>query len=91
MRRSSFERLVGDIPEAEKERILREKAELFDNQQFDIVAAKEREKTPIELRIISLANRFTNDLRHRYGLDDFDIPPQNIKIITEDTWPPSSN
>lgn len=84
MRGSSFERVVGDVSEAEKERILREKAEYFDNERFEIVVAEEREKTPTELRIISLANRFTNELRRRYGLDDFDIPPGNIHVIKED-------
>lgn len=84
---SSFERVVGNIPEAEKEQILREKGERFDDQVFEDLRGKEREKTKEELQIISLANEATNEIRQRYGLENFDIPPENIHVITEEAWP----
>ena len=84
---SSFERIVGNIPEAEKEQILRDKGERFDDQVFEDLKNKEREKTPEELQIITLANEATNEIRQRYGLENFNIPPENIHVITEEAWP----
>jgi len=84
---SSFERVVGNIPEAEKEQILRDKGERFDDQVFEDLRGKEREKTPEELQIISLANEATNEIRQKYGLENFDIPSENIHVITEEAWP----
>lgn len=84
---SSFERVVGNIPEIEKEQILRDKGERFDNQIFEDLKGKEREKTPEELQIISLANEATNEVRKSYGLENFDIPPENIHVIAEESWP----
>lgn len=84
---SSFERVVGNISEAEKEQILRDKGERFDDQAFEDLRGKEREKTPEELQIISLDNEGTNEVRQRYGLENFDIPPENIHVITEEAWP----
>ena len=87
MSRSSFERIVGGISSAEKERIIRGMEDRFDDQEFRDLVGKEREKTPEELQIIAIANEVTNELRKKYGLDDFDIPAQNIHIIKEDEWP----
>lgn len=84
---SSVDRVVGNISEAEKEQILRDKGERFDDQNFEDLSGKEREKTASELEIISLVNIATNELRQRYGLDDFDIPPENIHVISEESWP----
>jgi hypothetical protein len=84
---SSFERVIGNISEAEKEQILRDKGERFDDQAFEDLKGKERQKTPEELQIISLANQATNEVRQRYGLENFDIPPENIHVITEEAWP----
>jgi len=84
---SSFERVVGNISEAEKEQILHDKEEMFDDQVFEDLKGKEREKTQEELQIISLVNAATNEVRQRYGLENFDIPPENIHVITEEAWP----
>lgn len=84
---SSCEHVVGNISEAEKEQILRDKGERFDDQAFEALQGKEREKTPKELQIISLVNEATNEVRQRYGLENFDIPAKNIHVITEETWP----
>jgi len=87
MGHSSFERIVGNVSAAEKENIRREFDDQFDDQVFKALVEKERAKTPEELRIIALANEATNKLRKEYGLDDFDVPAQNIHIIKEDEWP----
>ncbi len=42
---SSFERVVGKISEKSKEQILKNKAEQFDDQIFEKLEGKEREKT----------------------------------------------
>ncbi|MDE2001452.1 MAG: hypothetical protein KGI60_02710 [Patescibacteria group bacterium] len=84
--KSSIERVVG-VPPEEEEKILRSKAEVFDSQSFNDLKGKEREKTPEEAQIINLANQMTNEVRRRYGLDNFDVPPQNIHMIPEDKWP----
>jgi hypothetical protein len=87
MSKSSFERIVGNVPDVEKERIMQTMEDRFDDQEFKDLIDKEREKTSEELQIINLANQVTNELLKRYGLDNFDIPPQNIHIIKEDEWP----
>jgi len=84
---SSFERVVGNISETEKEQILRDKGERFDDQAFESLRGKEREKTPEELHIINLANEATNEVRRKYALENFDIPSENIHVINEETWP----
>ena len=84
---SSFERVVGNISETEKEQILHNKGERFDDQIFEDLKGNEREKTLEELQIISLVNEATNEIRQRYGLENFDIPPGNIHVVTEEVWP----
>lgn len=84
---SSFERVVGKISEETREQILKSKAEQFDNQIFEELKGKEREKTLEELEIISLANEITNEVRKRYGLDNFNVPAKNIHVIKADKWP----
>lgn len=86
IRRSAVERVVGSASPETKKRLLEQAEELFDDQAFKDLEGQEREKTPEELQIISFANEATNELRRRYGLDDFDIPEKNIHIVKEDDW-----
>lgn len=83
---SSFDRVVGKDSEVKKEHILERAAERFNNQTFENLKGKEREKTKEELQVIALANELTNNLRSQYGLQNFDIPPQNIHVISEEAW-----
>lgn len=85
--RSSFERVVGRVSEKEKRAILNQMAEIFDEQFFQDIRNRERDKTPEEMIIISLANKTTNDLRKKYGLEPFNVPRKNIHIIKKDAWP----
>ena len=87
MGKSSFERVVGNVSDVEKEKILHEMDEQFDDQEFRDLVGKEREKTSEELQIIQLANRATNEVRRKYGLRDFEVPAENIHVIKEDEWP----
>jgi hypothetical protein len=87
MGHSSFERVVGNVSATEKEKIKREFDDQFDDQAFESLIGKEREKTPEELRIIALANEATNKVRREHGLDDFVVPAQNIHIIKDEEWP----
>jgi len=83
---SSFDRVVGDISDKEKNKIFRDKHESFNDQVFEDLEHKERKKTPEEIQIIALANKMTNEIRQKYGLGKFDIPLDNIHIINEDAW-----
>lgn len=56
--------------------------EKFENQRL---LDFEREKTPNDLKIISLVNDVTNEIMEKYCHDNFDIPPENIHIITDDS------
>jgi len=84
---SSFERVVGQVSEDEKNEILRDSCEQFSNQYFQELVDKERKKTSTEVAIINLANQYTNEIRNKYGLSDFDIPAKNIHVIKKDKWP----
>ncbi len=88
MRESSIERVVGESnPESEKSS-LRFFSERFNDQAaYEKYKDKEREKTPDEVALIDLANELTNGLLRKYGLEDFNIPPKNIHIITRDALP----
>jgi len=83
---SAFEKIVGNLSEDKKEKLLLEKKEIFSNQNLEEIKGKEKLKTPEEMELISLANQATNEIRNKYGLDNFDIPPNNIHIIEENFW-----
>jgi hypothetical protein len=84
---TSFERVVGKANENKKNEIIKEKEWQFNNQEFQELIGKEREKTPKELQIIELANRLTNEIRQKYDLDLFNIPSKNIHIVKKNEWP----
>ena len=83
----SFEKIVGNIQEETKEKLINMGKETFNNQAFEELKGLEREKTLEEQAIISLANKKTNRIREKYGLDDFDISEKNFHIVKEKKWP----
>ncbi|MEA3272812.1 MAG: hypothetical protein U9P90_04065 [Patescibacteria group bacterium] len=83
---SSIERVEGVREEEKKKEILEVMGEIFDSQIFEELKEREREKTPEELQIIDIANDATNKLREYFGLEDFDIPADNIHVIKEKVW-----
>ena len=83
-------RIVGRSSEEAKEKI----QSLYRKRLFDHVSSlteKDKElikkyeipKTDEEIALISLANKETNLLTERLGLEKFDISPDNIHIIDE--------
>lgn len=91
-RRSSVTRLVGDMSEAKREQIRNNHDEHFRDQSMYRSAHREknrrrwartteREKTPEEVQVLSIVNDATNHLLRKYGLDAFDVPPDNIHIM----------
>lgn len=84
MEKSSFEKIIGKASEEDKEGSLQYFGKRFKEQKFE--AKIEREKTKEEIEMISMANVLTNETRRKYGLDDFNIPPENIHIIKKEYW-----
>ncbi len=83
---SSIREVVGKNSEEEKISILRTFEGRFAHQVPDGFIGEDREKKPEELVAISLANDWTNGLRRKYGLDDFDVPPQNVRVVDPLKW-----
>jgi len=54
---------------------------------FKVKIRKDNQKTLKELKIINLANQYTNEIRKKYGLSAFNILPENVHIIKKDKWP----
>jgi hypothetical protein len=46
----------------------------------------ERKKSPTEIAIIEIANRETSQLMERFGLEPYDIPQQNLHIVSPDLF-----
>jgi hypothetical protein len=88
MWKSSFEKIVGDAPDESKEQVMKYFDRVFDNQKSleGLLEDKEVEKTMDEIKIISLSNKITNDLREKYGLPPFDVPFKNIHIVDRKKW-----
>ena len=88
MWKSSFEKIVGNASDDTKEKIMQHFDGVFDNQKIfnELLADGEVEKTMDEIKIISLSNKITNDLRKKYDLPEFNIPLKNVHIIDEKKW-----
>lgn len=82
-KKSSISRIAGKATEEKKQEILKKAGEIFANQK---VPKKERGKTTIELEILPLVNKATNEILQKYGLPDFDIPPENVHIRFDKEW-----
>lgn len=81
---SSIDRFIGKVsPDA-----IHDFEESFVDQSFlTELVGKEKEKTTDQLEIIALANKITNEIRRDFGLDDFDIPVNNIHILAKTDFP----
>ena len=86
-KKSSFDRIIGRISEEEAAATWKEAEETFNQQDFEALIAFEKEKTEKELLILSEINEASNAWRRKYGLEDFDIPPQNTHIVKKEVWP----
>lgn len=83
---SSFERVVGRMPDTEKEHVLRRASFAFQDQETGFSGKEERRKTPAESEILALVNAKSDEIRRHYGLPDFDIPEKNIHVIRAKKW-----
>jgi len=90
---SSIERVVGKVTKEDKAEIINIMGSTFENQDFKdkSLTEAEREKIPKEIEIINLADNATNEIRKKYGMKKFDIPPKNIHIIKKDSWDTDDN
>jgi hypothetical protein len=82
-KKSSISRIVGKATEEEKQEILTRAGKIFANQK---VSKTERKKMPIELEILPLVDQITNEILQKYGLPDFDIPPENVHMRWNKKW-----
>lgn len=84
----SIDKIVGQVPEEEKQKIGEEFRAKYEDQAPYIkdLEGKERPKTADEEQVINLANELTNDLLHRYGLKSVDIFLENVHIIKQSEW-----
>ncbi|PIZ70942.1 MAG: hypothetical protein COY11_01935 [Candidatus Portnoybacteria bacterium CG_4_10_14_0_2_um_filter_44_20] len=73
----SNERMLGKMPENEKQAVLREMLEEFAGKDFElkILRGLAREKTPDEMKIIDLVNERSNEVLAKYELPESIVPP----------------
>ncbi|PJA62676.1 MAG: hypothetical protein CO161_05230 [Candidatus Portnoybacteria bacterium CG_4_9_14_3_um_filter_44_9] len=84
----SNERMLGKMPENEKQAVLREMLEEFAGKDFElkILRGLAREKTPDEMKIIDLVNERSNEVLAKYELPESIVPPDNFCVINKDDW-----
>lgn len=83
---SSIDRVVGNLSDFKKAMILHKYAAIFNKQNNAEMHRDSRSKTRDQLQIIREVNTATNALRRKYGLEDFDVPENNVHIIKEEVW-----
>lgn len=83
---SSLDRVVGNLSEQEKQAVFEKFQKRFETTEIPKLNELEREKTPKEKQIILEANSATNDIRKKFGLEDFIMPEGNIHIIRKEKW-----
>lgn len=83
---ASFDRIAGNIPDDEKERIFDHLRGVFEKQDFGKLGEFEVEKEAWQIEVIDLANTVVNGLREKYGLEKFEVPSKNVHIVERDRW-----
>lgn len=77
---SSVNEIIGKSEE-EKERIKEHFAKMLSDQNWKELESMEIEKSEEEIRIINLVNEESNKLLEKYGLEKFDIKPENVHLL----------
>lgn len=85
MKTSSIDKVVGNLSDAEKLAVLTETERIFKKQNTYWELAP-LSKTRDQLKIITEVNEATNAIRRKYGLEDFNIPEDNIHVIKKEKW-----
>ena len=86
-------RIVGGAPEEDKKSV-RDRMEFRLTNHIDSIPESGRIeikkseyiKSPEELALISLANQETNKLRAEFGLEPYEIPPENYHIVPDELY-----
>ncbi len=76
---SSFDRMRGTYPQGLQPESFFKKLIEQGGKRIE----GEAEKTEQEKRIIDIMNAASNRIRNRYGLENFDVPPDNIHVLTD--------
>jgi len=91
-------RIVGRASEEKKKQIqsqmdnfLNDSNAYFDRRQIEKFKANERKKSKEEISFIDFANRETSLLMREAGLDPFNIPSENLHIISKSLYKKVSN
>jgi hypothetical protein len=79
-KKSSVSRVVGNLPQKDKQEILESMDYSFANQNM---LKGEKKKTKEQREILEIVNQVTNEILQKYGLENFDIPEENNHIIDE--------
>ena len=83
---SSLDKVVGKVSEEEKKKIFDTFKTRFETTDIPKLKELEREKTPEERQMLREINEATNAIRRKFGLEDFDIPEENIHVIPKENW-----
>jgi hypothetical protein len=87
MKTSSVDRIVGNLSDEQKTRFLHLMQEIFKGQRgIPRLYAASRSKTKDQIKILAEVNAATNDLRWKYGLENFDVPNDNVHVIKKEFW-----
>ena len=86
LEKSSINKIIGDADEKEKEKMRKEYAERFADQEWEEFGEKEIEKSPGVIKVINFVNKETNKLLKYYGLEKFDIKSNNVHLFYQDTF-----
>lgn len=86
MKTSSIDRSVGNFSEPQRQALYVAYQKVFNGQNIARLNRASLSKTRDQLKIIAEANAATNALRRKYGLENFDVPPENIHIIKKEVW-----
>jgi len=82
--KSTVDRVVGRLPEADKQEVAKEMEERFLTQYAS--KGPEREKLNWERKAIRLADTATNQLLQEYSEKPFTFPEKNIYILDRKDW-----
>ncbi len=86
-------RVVGGRTEAEKEKIQKRVNDIFynnseflDQEDIELMKKYEQEKTKEEITLINFANKETSRLMKEAGLEPFDIPLDNLYVVSAEPF-----
>jgi hypothetical protein len=79
----SYQRIEGKLSEEERSKELLER-KFFATKDLAEKHPEEREKTALELSMVSFADDITNNFRERFGQKKFSINPKQVRIIDQD-------